>query len=323
MVRKIKKVGRKNTAIVLFGLAAVFACANGCSPSAGKNAGTGDPSSAPLTVTVTTGMIADAVRNVGGNHVRVVALMGPGVDPHLYKATQGDLAKLREANIIFYNGLHLEGRMGEVFRTMAERLPTIAVAESIPKELLRQPPEFEGNYDPHVWFDVNLWIYVVQKIRDVLSEQDPAHRADYAANAAAYLEQLKQLDSYIREQIAKIPEPQRLLVTAHDAFGYFGRAYGIEVMGIQGISTASDYGLQDLNQLAEILANRKVKAIFVETSVSPRSVEALVEGTRAKGHDIKIGGKLYSDALGEEGTPEGTYIGMVRHNVDTIVKALS
>jgi manganese/zinc/iron transport system substrate-binding protein len=268
-------------------------------------------------------MIADAVRNVGGNHVRVVALMGPGVDPHLYKATQGDLAKLREANIIFYNGLHLEGRMGEVFRTMAERLPTIAVAESIPKELLRQPPEFEGNYDPHVWFDVNLWIYVVQKIRDVLSEQDPAHRADYAANAAAYLEQLKQLDSYIREQIAKIPEPQRLLVTAHDAFGYFGRAYGIEVMGIQGISTASDYGLQDLNQLAEILANRKVKAIFVETSVSPRSVEALVEGTRAKGHDIKIGGKLYSDALGEEGTPEGTYIGMVRHNVDTIVKALS
>jgi manganese/zinc/iron transport system substrate-binding protein len=323
MVRKIKKVGRKNTAIVMFGLAAVFACANGCSPSAGKNAGTGDPSSAPLTVTVTTGMIADAVRNVGGNHVRVVALMGPGVDPHLYKATQGDLAKLREANIIFYNGLHLEGRMGEVFRTMAERLPTIAVAESIPKELLRQPPEFEGNYDPHVWFDVNLWIYVVQKIRDVLSEQDPAHRADYAANAAAYLEQLKQLDSYIREQIAKIPEPQRLLVTAHDAFGYFGRAYGIEVMGIQGISTASDYGLQDLNQLAEILANRKVKAIFVETSVSPRSVEALVEGTRAKGHDIKIGGKLYSDALGEEGTPEGTYIGMVRHNVDTIVKALS
>lgn len=307
----------------MFGLAAVFACANGCSPSAGKNAGTGDPSSAPLTVTVTTGMIADAVRNVGGNHVRVVALMGPGVDPHLYKATQGDLAKLREANIIFYNGLHLEGRMGEVFRTMAERLPTIAVAESIPKELLRQPPEFEGNYDPHVWFDVNLWIYVVQKIRDVLSEQDPAHRADYAANAAAYLEQLKQLDSYIREQIAKIPEPQRLLVTAHDAFGYFGRAYGIEVMGIQGISTASDYGLQDLNQLAEILANRKVKAIFVETSVSPRSVEALVEGTRAKGHDIKIGGKLYSDALGEEGTPEGTYIGMVRHNVDTIVKALS
>jgi manganese/zinc/iron transport system substrate-binding protein len=323
MVRKIKKVGRKNTAIVMFGLAAVFACANGCSPSARKNAGTGDPSSAPLTVTVTTGMIADAVRNVGGNHVRVVALMGPGVDPHLYKATQGDLAKLREANIIFYNGLHLEGRMGEVFRTMAERLPTIAVAESIPKELLRQPPEFEGNYDPHVWFDVNLWIYVVQKIRDVLSEQDPAHRADYAANAAAYLEQLKQLDSYIREQIAKIPEPQRLLVTAHDAFGYFGRAYGIEVMGIQGISTASDYGLQDLNQLAEILANRKVKAIFVETSVSPRSVEALVEGTRAKGHDIKIGGKLYSDALGEEGTPEGTYIGMVRHNVDTIVKALS
>ena len=307
----------------MFGLAAVFACANGCSPSGGKNAGTGDPSSAPLTVTVTTGMIADAVRNVGGNHVRVVALMGPGVDPHLYKATQGDLAKLREANIIFYNGLHLEGRMGEVFRTMAERLPTIAVAESIPKELLRQPPEFEGNYDPHVWFDVNLWIYVVQKIRDVLSEQDPAHRADYAANAAAYLEQLKQLDTYIREQIAKIPEPQRLLVTAHDAFGYFGRAYGIEVMGIQGISTASDYGLQDLNQLAEILANRKVKAVFVETSVSPRSVEALVEGTRAKGHDIKIGGKLYSDALGEEGTPEGTYIGMVRHNVDTIVKALS
>jgi len=307
----------------MFGLAAVFACANGCSPSAGKNAGTGDPSSAPLTVTVTTGMIADAVRNVGGNHVRVVALMGPGVDPHLYKATQGDLAKLREANIIFYNGLHLEGRMGEVFRTMAERLPTIAVAESIPKELLRQPPEFEGNYDPHVWFDVNLWIYVVQKIRDVLSEQDPAHRADYAANAAAYLEQLKQLDTYIREQIAKIPEPQRLLVTAHDAFGYFGQAYGIEVMGIQGISTASDYGLQDLNQLAEILANRKVKAVFVETSVSPRSVEALVEGTRAKGHDIKIGGKLYSDALGEEGTPEGTYIGMVRHNVDTIVKALS
>lgn len=293
-----------------------------CSPRAGAQNGSADRRVGPLVVTTTTGMIADATRNVGGGHVEVTALMGPGVDPHLYKATQGDLEKLSEADLILYNGLHLEGKMADVLVKMARTVNTVQVTESIPENLLRQPAEFGGQYDPHVWFDVSLWIRVVERIRDALSEADPVHRADYERNAAEYLVKLRDLDGYARERIASIPKQSRVLITAHDAFGYFGEAYDIEVMGLQGISTSAEYGAQDLARLVDVIVDRRIKAVFIETSISPKSIEALVRGVEGRGGTVAIGGQLYSDAMGDEGTPEGTYIGMVRHNVETITGAL-
>ncbi|HRI89725.1 MAG TPA: zinc ABC transporter substrate-binding protein [Candidatus Hydrogenedentes bacterium] len=275
-----------------------------------------------LKVTCTIGMIADVARNLGGQHVEVSGLMGAGVDPHLYKATHGDLEKLSGADLILYNGLHLEGKMADVLVKMARSVPTVQVTESIPENLLNEPAEFAGHHDPHVWFDVSLWIYVAERIRDALKEAAPAHAADFEKNAAAYIESLRALHQYVKDQIAQVPADQRVLVTAHDAFGYFGEAYGVEVMGLQGISTAAEYGAQDLTRLVNILVERKIKAVFVESSISPKSIEALVRGVEGQGGTITIGGELFSDAMGAEGTPEGTYIGMVKHNTDTIVKAL-
>jgi manganese/zinc/iron transport system substrate-binding protein len=267
-------------------------------------------------------MITDAARVIGGEYVEVTGLMGPGVDPHLYKATQGDLAKLSNADMILYNGLHLEGKMADVLVKMATKVVTVQVTESIPESELREPPEFQGQYDPHVWFDVRLWMKAVERIRDALIEHDPEHRERYQASAAQYLTQLQELDAYARERMATIPKDQRVLITAHDAFGYFGRAYDIEVMGLQGISTASEYGAQDLARLVDVIVQRRIKAVFVESSISPKSIEALVRGVEGRGGQVKIGGQLYSDAMGDAGTPQGTYIGMVRHNIDTISEAL-
>lgn len=302
-------------------MAAVLVLAGlGCSGEAESS--DDDGGSGELRVTATIGMIADVAKEIGGSHVAVTGLMGPGVDPHLYQATQGDLAKLRGADVIFYNGLHLEGRMADVLEKMGERVRTVAVAEKIPREKLHAPPAFQGNYDPHVWFDVSLWRIAAERIRDVFIELRPEAREDFERNAEGYLAALDELDTYAREQIASIPEAQRVLVTAHDAFEYFGRAYGIEVMGLQGISTASEYGLQDLTSLVNVIVERKIKAVFVESSIPRDSIEALVRGAQDKGHAVTIGGELFSDAMGAAGTPEGTYIGMVRHNVDTIVEAL-
>lgn len=288
-------------------------------------AGCAQPVDAPgekLKITATTGMIADAARVVGGEYVEVSGLMGPGVDPHLYKATQGDLAKLNTADVILYNGLHLEGRMADVLVKLARQVDTVQVTETIPQDILREPPEFAGHYDPHVWFDVSMWKYVVEMTRDTLKKKDPAHSELFDSNADAYLKEMDALHLYAKVQIATIPAEHRVLVTAHDAFGYFGRAYGIEVLGLQGISTASEYGLQDVEKLVNKIVDRKIAAVFVESSISPKSIEALVAGAKSKGHEVVIGGQLFSDALGSEGTPEGAYLGMVRHNVDTIVKAL-
>ena len=271
----------------------------------------------------TIAQIADAARVVGGEHVRVEALMGPGVDPHLYKASEGDVTTLIEADLILYNGLHLEGKMGEVLERIGERRPVVAVGEAIPEDLLHQPPAFEGNYDPHVWFDVSLWIYAVGAVRDALIEVDPEHADAYEANAEAYLAELEALDAYALERIATIPAAGRVLVTAHDAFGYFGARYGIDVVGLQGISTESEAGIGDVRRIADLIAERGVRAMFVETSVSPRAVEAVRAAVRDRGGDVTIGGSLYSDAMGDDGTPEGTYLGMFRHNVDTIVWALA
>jgi manganese/zinc/iron transport system substrate-binding protein len=289
----------------------------------GQDGSQGSSASGKLKVTATTGMIADVVREVGGEHVDVTGLMGPGTDPHLYKASQGDIRRLDDAEIVFYNGLHLEGTMAEMMEKLSDRKPTVAVAEAIPEDRLITADQ-QGNaaLDPHVWFDVEHWIIVAEVVRDTLIEHDEANKADYEAQAAAYIEELEELDRYAAERMAEIPEEGRVLVTAHDAFGYFGKAYGIEVMGLQGISTASEYGSKDVSGLRDYLVENKIKAVFIESSVPKRSIEAVIEGASKLGHEVTIGGELFSDAMGEDGTPEGTYIGMVRHNVDTIANAL-
>jgi manganese/zinc/iron transport system substrate-binding protein len=273
-------------------------------------------------ITVTTGMIADLVRNVGGERVTVRSLMGPGVDPHLYKASAGDVARLETADIIFYNGLHLEAAMSRVLEEMHKRRPTEAVTDDIDRAVLLTPPQFSGNYDPHVWFDVSLWMQAAEKVRDAMVELDPAHADTYRANAEKHLGELEALHDYVKQQASTLPEEKRVIITAHDAFNYFGRAYGFEVRGLQGVSTATEAGAADVQQLADFIAERRIPAIFVESSVPPRSIEALKAAVQSRGFDVSIGGQLFSDALGNPGTPEGTYTGMVKYNIDTIVAAL-
>ncbi len=279
--------------------------------------------SAPIQITTTTGMIADLAANIGGDRVEVVSLMGPGVDPHLYKPSAGDIRKLEDADIIFYNGLELEGRMTDLLVKIARSgKPTVPVSENIAPDLLREPPQFQGKYDPHIWFDVTLWQQAAQRVKDELSAFDPGSDATYQANLDAYLAQLDELNQYATDQIASIPEGQRVLITAHDAFGYFGERYGIEVLGLQGTSTATEATAGDIQALAELIAERKIPAIFVESSVPPATIEAVQAAVRDRGFDVAIGGQLFSDALGDAGTPAGTYEGMIRHNVSTLVGAL-
>ncbi|HSJ13766.1 MAG TPA: zinc ABC transporter substrate-binding protein [Longimicrobiales bacterium] len=277
----------------------------------------------PLRVVATIGMIADVVQQVGGSRVEVTGLMGPGVDPHLYKASAGDVRRLAAADLVFYNGLHLEAAMGEVLEEMNRWRPTRAVTDGIDRQQLSSPPEFQGSYDPHVWFDVALWSRAASTIATTLGELDPAYAAEYRARAEAYRAELAELDAWVRERASEVPPERRVLVTAHDAFHYFGRAYGFEVRGLQGISTASEAGTADMQRLADEITRRRIPAIFVETSIPRRTVEALQAAVRARGFQVRIGGSLFSDAMGDGGTPEGTYVGMVRHNVNTIVDALS
>jgi manganese/zinc/iron transport system substrate-binding protein len=276
-----------------------------------------------LRVVATIGMIADLAERIGGGHVAVEGLMGPGVDPHLYKASAGDVRSLARAHLILYNGLHLEAAMGEVLEAMGDRVHTVAVTERIDRARLLAPPEFAGAYDPHVWFDVTMWTAAAQRIAEALVEEDPAHAADYRGAEAALVEELVELDAWVRARVAELPADRRVLVTAHDAFNYFGRAYGFQVRGLQGISTASEAGTGDVQRLADEIAERRIPAMFVETSIPLRTIEALQAAVRSRGFDVRIGGSLYSDAMGDGGTVEGTYIGMVRHNVNTIVNALA
>ena len=289
-----------------------------CAPETNNNP------SGKLNVVATIGMIADIAKVVGGEHVEVTGLMGPGVDPHLYKASEGDVTSLQNADVIFYNGLHLEAQMGGVLERMGDfGITTVAVTDKIDRTLLNAPPEFEGNYDPHVWFDVTLWMKAVEQVEETLIEVDPANRSDYEANAEAYLAELESLHQYVLDQANTIPAEQRILITAHDAFNYFGRAYGFEVRGLQGISTEAQAGTADVKALADFIVEKKIPAIFVESSVPQRNVEAVQAAVQAQGFNVVIGGELFSDAMGSEGTPEGTYVGMVRHNIDTIVSALT
>lgn len=275
-----------------------------------------------INVVATIGQISDAAAIVGGEHVHVTGLMGAGVDPHLYVATEGDVTTLQEAEMIFYNGLYLEAQMNQILEQISEYKTVVAVAESIPTEERLASPIYADEYDPHVWFDVQLWQYIVGAIRDAYIDFDPANASDYTANAAAYLAELDSLDAYVREQALRVPAEQRVLITAHDAFNYFGRAYEFRVLGLQGISTQSEASTADVQELTSFIVENRIPAVFVESSVPVRNVEALQEAVAARGFDVAIGGQLFSDAMGNPDTPEGSYLGMVRHNIDTIVSAL-
>ena len=280
-------------------------------------------SNGKLNVVCTTTMITDLVENIGGNNINIEGLMGSGVDPHLYKASEGDVSKLVDADIIFYNGLHLEGKLVEVFEKMEKTGKTpIALGEILDKKGLIGSDYFASNYDPHVWFDIDYFKQFARKVSDILIERDPDNSDAYLKNLNEYIEALNTLQEQVNLIIDKLPEEKRILVTAHDAFNYFGKAYGFEVVGLQGLSTATEAGVQDVQKLSAFIIEKDIKAIFVESSVPKRTIEALQQAVKSKGHDVKIGGTLYSDALGNANTVEGTYLGMFEHNVKTIVEAL-
>ncbi|MDE2869118.1 MAG: zinc ABC transporter substrate-binding protein [Chloroflexota bacterium] len=277
----------------------------------------------PLQVVATTGQIADAVRRVGGDRVETHGLMGPGVDPHLYRASESDVTRLEAADAVFWNGLHLEAGISGVLERIAELgVHSIRVTDDIDRQHLLAPPEFDGAYDPHVWFDLDLWSVAVATIRDALIAMDPEGAEVYRANAAAFIAEVKELDSYVESRALEIDERVRVLVTAHDAFNYFAHRYGMEVRGLQGISTESEASTADVQKLAQFISERGIPAVFIESSVPDQGVQAVIEAAAARGHTVTIGGEIFSDAMGAEGTEEGTYLGMIRHNIDTIVEAL-
>jgi manganese/zinc/iron transport system substrate-binding protein len=275
-----------------------------------------------LTVVATTGMIADAAREIGGRRVEVRALMGPGVDPHGYRQTRSDIVAMTRADLVLWHGLYLEAQMEAFLEKLARRQAVVAVAEGLPSDSLLAHEEYEDRVDPHVWMDPALWSEVVRVIRDALIEASPEDAEVFRDNAARFLQDIQELERYVREVTATVPAGNRVLVTAHDAFGYFGRAYDFEVVGIQGISTQSEAGLSRIRSLVDRLVEQRIPAVFVESSVSERNIRALIEGAGARGHEVRLGGELYSDAMGPTGTWEGRYLGMIDHNVTTIVRAL-
>ncbi|MEX2672672.1 MAG: zinc ABC transporter substrate-binding protein [Phycisphaeraceae bacterium] len=297
----------------------------GCSPATegdGANDGEG-PADYPYTVVTTTGMVRDIVEHVAGEQANVTALMRAGVDPHLYSPTRGDVNEILEADIVFYNGLMLEGRMGDLFVRAARRgLPIYPVTEMLDPEVLLVLDEETDYTDPHVWMDVSLWSQAVDAVADSLAEYDPIHAEDYRENASAYRAELDALHGYAQEATATIPANQRTMITAHDAFSYFGRAYGLDVVGVQGLSTESSAGLSDINRLVDRIVENEIAAVFAESSVPNQNIRALIDGAGSRGHTVTIGGTLYSDAMGPDGTYEGTYMGMIDHNVTTITRAL-
>ena len=290
-----------------------FAAAPAGSPAAGQS----------LRVVATTAIVGDIVANVMGETGQVEWLMGEGVDPHLYKITRADLSRLVGADIVFYSGLLLEGKMTDVLQRIAEAgKPVIAVTDDVDAARLLGSADYAGQFDPHVWMDVALWSQTVPVVRDELSRLRPDQASAFQAGASTYLERLEALEAYVRRILSSVSPERRVLVTAHDAFGYFGRAYGFEVLGIQGLSTESEAGVRRIAELVDLLVERRIPAVFVETTVSERNVRALIEGARSRGHEVAIGGALFSDAMGPAGTYEGTYEGMIDHNATTIARAL-
>ena len=301
-------------AVGLAGLLAV-GCASSSSP---------EDDDARLRVVATTNILGDLVRQIAGDRVDLVTLMGPGVDPHLYKASQGDIQRMASADWVLYNGLHLEGKMTEIFPEMERRgIATRAAAASLPDSLLIPSAAYASAYDPHVWFDVALWQRVAATVGRDLARLDTAHAAAYRQRAGAYVQRLDSLDRYATAQMQRVPEAQRVLITSHDAFRYLGQAYAVEVRGLQGISTTSEAGTRDVQNLADFVTERRIPALFVESSVSPRGIQAVQEAVESRGFSVRVGGTLYGDALGDRGTPTGTYTGAVRHNIDTIVQGLT
>ncbi|KOR89619.1 metal ABC transporter solute-binding protein, Zn/Mn family [Paenibacillus solani] len=316
--RRIRRSRKFIGAAMLSLMLVLSACASGEAKqegAAGKQAGD------KIRVVTTIGQIAEPISVIGGDRVEVLSLMGPGVDPHLYNATQGDIKKLDSGDVIFYSGLLLEGNMTEIFEQIGKNKPVLAIADAIPKDQLLQ--DDAQATDPHVWFDIDMWKLSLDSAVEKLKTLSPKDADYFEKNKQQYFAQLDELKAEAKDKLSQIPEEQRVMVTAHDAFGYFGRMHGLEVVGLQGLSTEAEIGLSDINGTIDILLQHKVPAVFVESSVNPASINAVIEGASKKGLDLKLGGELFSDAMGEEGTTEGTYIGMYRHNVETIYHALS
>jgi len=277
---------------------------------------------APLSIVATTGMVADAARQVGGDLVTVTALMGPGIDPHSYRQTRSDIVAMTRADLVLWHGLYLEAQLEDVLLDLGRSRTVVAVGEAVPEAERLADPEYTNRFDPHVWMDPTLWRHVVTAVRDAFTAARPENAATFAANAEAHLSDLTRLADYKTNSLSSIPQDARVLLTAHDAFGYFGRAQNFEVMGIQGISTESEAGLNRIGELVDMLVERRIGAVFVESSVSDRNIRALIEGAAAKGHEVRVGGEVFSDAMGPDGTYEGTYLGMMDHNISTIASAL-
>lgn len=290
--------------------------------AAGLSAATPVIAGAKLQVVATTGMIADTARRIGGDAIEVKGLMGAGVDPHAYRQTRTDIVAMTKADLVLWHGLYLEAQMEDFMHKLETRGTVVAVTDSLSKDALRGHDDYADKYDPHVWMDPSLWVAVAERIRDALIAKKPEAEAQFVANAEAFLSELSDLSVYAETSLTSVPEEARILLTAHDAFGYFGAAYGFSVLGVQGISTESEAGLNRISTLVDTLIEQDIKAVFVESSVSDRTVRALVEGAAAKGHVVSIGGELFSDAMGPEGTYEGTYIGMIDHNITVITDAL-
>jgi manganese/zinc/iron transport system substrate-binding protein len=304
-----------------FALLIAFLGSFGCRPVDSKTPN----SHGKLLVCCTTGQVADMVKAIGGDEIELTVLIGPGVDPHSFRASSGDAQRLDAADVVFYNGLHLEGRLSDVLEKLDAQKPTLSLGDELLRrhpDQIRKGPEFGGAADPHVWFDVKLWSQAIPAVVETLSKLRPASKAQFAKNGETYKEKLLEVDQYCRDKIATIPKESRVLITAHDAFGYFGRAYDLEVYGVQGISTVDEASLAAINSLIKLLVDRKIKAIFVESSVSSERLKQVIEGCTQAGHKVTIGGELYSDALGERGSEAETYTGMLRSNVNTIVSAL-
>ena len=276
-----------------------------------------------INVVCTIGMITDVTKEVGGDRIDVRGIMKSGIDPHLYKATRSDIVLLSNADVIFYNGLFLEGKMTDaLIRVASAGKKVFAVTELLDEKYLLEPKEFQGHFDPHVWMDPKAWARAVELIRDKLAEADPKGKDVFYKNAKNYLLKLEKLDKYATDVLNSVPKDSRVLVTAHDAFNYFGKRFGYEVLGIQGLSTDSEAGVKDIERIVSLLVGKKISAVFIESTVSDKNIKALIEGAAARNHQVKIGGELFSDAMGKNGTYEGTYIGMIDHNVTTISRAL-
>ena len=309
---RLQLIGTRNFLLVLLVVGLV-----GCK-SDSKNKDNGK-----LKVVATTSIITDLLNQIGGEAIEVQGLMGSGVDPHLYKASEGDVNKLFTADVVFYNGLHLEGKLVDIFERMEQQHKnTVAITDVLDRKGLLASEKFGSNYDPHIWFSLSFWKQITQYTAEKLSELDPENAALFKENSKKYLKELDALEVELKAIIETLPKEKRIVVTAHDAFNYFGMEYGFQVLGLQGLSTATEAGVQDVQRLSQFIIDNKVKSIFIETSVPRRNIEALQAAVLSKGHSVSIGGNLYSDALGTKGTVEGTYIGMFKHNVNTIVNAL-